>query len=77
MPTIHLIDSIKILIYYDDHLPPHFHAIYNEYEELIEINTLETYRGKLPNRQRRRVLDWARENQEFLLEKWNEFNPNN
>jgi len=43
LPTVHIIDSIKILIYYDDHLPPHFHAIYNEHEELIEINTLETY----------------------------------
>lgn len=77
MPTIHIIDSIKILVYYDDHLPPHFHSIYNEFEELIEINTLETYRGKLPNRKRKIVLRWAAQNQDFLLEKWNEFNPNN
>ena len=77
MPTIHIIDSIKIMIYFDDHLPPHFHAEYNEYEELIEINTLATYRGKLPNRQRKRVIDWAKENQDYLIQKWNEFNPNN
>jgi len=77
MPTIHIIDSIKILIYFADHLPPHFHAIYNEHEELIEINTLETYRGRLPNRQRKRVIEWAEEHQDFLIEKWNEFNPNN
>ncbi|HFA51957.1 MAG TPA: DUF4160 domain-containing protein [Bacteroidetes bacterium] len=54
MPTIHTLNSIKILIYFDDHLPPHFHAIYNEYEELIEIHTLETYRGKLPSKQRKK-----------------------
>ncbi|MGB0929131.1 MAG: DUF4160 domain-containing protein [Chitinophagales bacterium] len=77
MPTIHLIQSIKILIYFNDHLPPHFHAQYNEYEELIEINTLETYQGKLPNKQRKRVIEWARQNQDFLIETWNEFNPNN
>jgi len=77
MPTIHIIDSIKIMIYYDDHLPPHFHAEYNEYEELIEIKTLQTYRGKLPNKQRKRVMKWARENQNFLLSKWNKFNPSN
>jgi len=75
MPTIHIIDSIKIMIYFDDHLPPHFHAEYSEYEELIEINTLETYRGKLPNRQRKRVIEWAKENQDYLRQKWAEFNP--
>lgn len=74
MPTIHLINSIKILIYFDDHLPPHFHAEYNEHEELIEIKTLETYRGKLPVKQRKKVIIWAKINQDFLLEKWNEFN---
>lgn len=77
MPVIHLINSIKILIYFDDHLPPHFHVIYNEYEELIEINTLETYRGSLPRRVRKRVIEWATDNQAYLIEKWNEFNPNN
>ncbi len=76
MPTIHLINSIKILIYFDDHLPPHFHATYNEFEELILINTLESYRGHLPNKQRKKVIEWATNNQDFLIRKWNEFNPN-
>lgn len=76
MPTIHIIDSIRIMIYYDDHLPPHFHAEYNEYEELIEINSLQTYRGKLPGKQRKKVVEWAKENQEFLMDRWFEFNPN-
>lgn len=73
MPTIHLIDSIKILIYFDDHLPPHFHAQYNEYEILIEIETLEVYSGYLPTKQRKRVLAWASENQSFLKEKWEQY----
>lgn len=76
MPTIYILNSIKIMIYYDDHIPPHFHAEYNEYEELIEILTLETYRGGLPTKQRKRVIEWAKENREFLMSKWNEFNPN-
>lgn len=75
MPTIKLIDSIKILIYFDDHLPPHFHAIYNEFEELFIIETFETYQGKLPKRQRKKVLEWAKANQGFLKEIWNSFNP--
>jgi hypothetical protein len=45
MPVVHIIESIKILLYFDDHLPPHFHAQYNEYELLVEIETLEVYAG--------------------------------
>ena len=65
------------MIYYDDHLPPHFHAEYNEYEELIEIKALQSFRGSLPNKQRKKVMEWVRENQGFLTKKWNEFNSNN
>jgi hypothetical protein len=43
---------------------------------LIEIKTLEVYAGKLPNRQMKKVMEWASNNQDFLIGKWNEFNPN-
>jgi len=55
MPTIHMIDSIKIDVYGRDHPPPHFHAIYAEQEALIEINTLEIYAGQLPTLQWRKI----------------------
>lgn len=74
MPTIFKMGSIKILIYFDDHLPPHFHAEYNEFEELIIIDSLKTYRGKLPVPQKRKVMDWAKGNRNFLFTKWTEFN---
>ena len=73
MPVVHLINSIKILLYFDDHIPPHFHAQYNEYEVLIEIATLEIYSGVLPTKQMKKVIDWAKEHQAFLQEKWEEF----
>jgi len=73
MPTIHQIGSIKIKLYYKDHLPPHFHAQYNEYEILIEIRTLEKYAGDLPRKQLKSVLKWAEENQDGLMDKWDEF----
>lgn len=57
MPIIHLLDSIKILMYFSDHNPPHFHAEYNEFEEVIEIKSLETYQGKLPLKQRKKVIE--------------------
>ena len=40
MPEISKFFGIKIMMYYDDHNPPHFHAKYNESEMLININEL-------------------------------------
>jgi hypothetical protein len=77
MPTIFIIDSIKIFVYFDDHNPPHFHAIYNDYEELIIIPSLETLRGSLPPARKRKVIDWAIENMNLIVGKWNEFNREN
>ncbi len=48
MPTIKIIDGIKINIYSNEHLPPHFHVIYGNYEALIQIKNLEIEKGKLP-----------------------------
>ncbi|OAV45066.1 DUF4160 domain-containing protein [Lewinella sp. 4G2] len=77
MPTVHTIGSIKIKLYYKDHLPPHFHAQYNEFEILIEIRSLEKYAGDLPKKQLKAVLEWAAENQEALMERWDKyFNEN-
>ena len=60
-------------MYYADHVPPHFHAEYNEYELLVEIETLEEYAGYLPNKQRKMVMAWAKENQAFLRAKCEEY----
>jgi len=75
MPTVKTIDNIKIDIYSRDHPPPHFHAKFAEFEELIEIETLETYVGKIPKVQRKKVTDWAADNKKFLFEIFNKLNP--
>lgn len=75
IPVIKIIDSIKIYMYFFDHLPPHFHAIYNEYQVLIVIDTLEVYSGSLPNKQHKKVIAWASKNQDYLRRKWEGYNP--
>jgi hypothetical protein len=35
-------------MYYDDHHPPHFHAIYGEYKAVISIQDLAILEGDLP-----------------------------
>ncbi len=75
MPTLSIIDGIKIDVYSRDHPPPHFHALYAGHEELIVINNLTTYAGKLPVAQRRKVIAWASTRQAWLLQVFNQLNP--
>ena len=77
MPTIQMVDSIKIDVYGRDHPPPHFHAIYAEQEALTEINTLEIYAGQMPTLQWRKIKQWAKQPgmQALLLENFNRLNP--
>lgn len=68
MPTYEIIQGIKIDCYSGDHLPPHIHAIYNEYEALIEIKTGRVYAGSLPGKQLKHAVNYVRTNKEDLLE---------
>ncbi len=51
---------------FNDHDPPHFHALYGEDESLIEIESLAVYRGELPRRALAMVLEWAALHREEL-----------
>ena len=42
MPTISEFFGILIRMYWDDHPPPHFHALYGEHEAQYNIATLDT-----------------------------------
>jgi len=57
-------------MYWDDHVPAHFHAEYGEFEVLIEIETLTVYKGELPKRAMKLVMEWAEQHQEELRKDW-------
>jgi hypothetical protein len=42
MPTISEFFGILIRMYWDDHPPPHFHALYGKHEAQYNIATLDT-----------------------------------
>jgi hypothetical protein len=75
MPTIKIIDSVKIDLYSKEHPPPHFHAIYADFEALITIRNFEIYAGRLLKTQLSKVINWARDNQEMLSENFKRLNP--
>lgn len=70
MPCISRFFGIAIYIYFHDHAPPHFHAIYGEYEAEIEIGTGEVIDGWLPNRALRLVRGWGRTHTGELGQDW-------
>lgn len=45
MPTISTFFGILIRMYFNDHAPPHFHAVYGEHEAVIAIETLLILEG--------------------------------
>ena len=44
-------------MYYNDHMPPHFHAEYAEHEAIYEIDILDVTRGGLPRRAHALVVE--------------------
>lgn len=72
MPEITRFYGIIIKIFFGDHPPPHFHAIYGEYNALVSIETLEIIEGDLPGCAQKMVVDWATMYQQDLLRMWND-----
>lgn len=70
MPEICRFFGIIIRMYYDDHNPPHFHALYGEDEAWININTLAMFSGSLPSRALGLVIEWASMHQDELRQNW-------
>lgn len=71
MPTISEFFGIMILMFFDDHAPPHFHARYGGEEVVIQINPVGVLRGKIPPRALSLVIEWAQKHQQNLMEEWN------
>jgi hypothetical protein len=71
VPTLSTFYGIVIQMFWADHPPPHFHALYAEHEALIEIRDLRVIRGSLPRRALALVLEWSGEHRQELMEDWN------
>jgi hypothetical protein len=60
-----------VRMYYADHLPPHFHADYDNSGILVEIPTLIVLKGRVPLRVLGLVSEWAALHRDELIENWN------
>ena len=70
MPLISEFFGISIYMYYEEHNPPHFHAVYNEYKALIDIQNGCVFKGNLPTKQVKLVLAWCEIHKNELMGNW-------
>lgn len=70
MPSISRFFGIVIYLYFRDHNPPHFHAVYGEFEAEILIEDLSVDVGYLPPRVLGLVTEWAFMHKDDLIENW-------
>jgi hypothetical protein len=70
MPKLSEFYGIAIYMYYRDHQPPHFHAIYGDDEALISIDSLSVIAGKLSPRAMGLVIEWASQHRRELGRAW-------
>lgn len=72
MPTIAIVEGVRITMYLNDHLPPHLHALLGEHEAQISIVTGAVLHGALPPAKLRRVRRWLAANREQVSYIWTE-----
>lgn len=70
MPRLSEFYGIAIYMYFADHNPPHFHAIYAGFEALIRIDDGSVIRGDLPTTAMRLVEQWRAIHQAELATNW-------
>ncbi|MGA9277426.1 DUF4160 domain-containing protein [Ilumatobacter sp.] len=70
MPRLSEFYGIAIYMYFADHNPPHFHAIYGEHEALVQIDDGCIVRGGLPKTAAKLVEQWRTLHHDELLADW-------
>jgi hypothetical protein len=57
MPEITRFYGVIIKLFFGDHPPSHFHAVYGEHNAIFNIETLKMIEGDLPARAKRLVVE--------------------
>jgi hypothetical protein len=70
MPEISRFYGIIVRMYYNDHQPPHFHAIYGDDEVVVRIDPVGLLEGRVPPRAMSLVVEWALQHEAELSENW-------
>ena len=69
MPEISRFLGIVIAMYYNDHEPAHFHAVYGSFEITVEVESGIAH-GTFPPRALAHVQEWRELHKTDLLQNW-------
>jgi hypothetical protein len=70
VPRLSEFYGIVVYMYWQDHQPPHFHAIYGGEEALVRIDDAAFLAGSLPRTAGRLVREWAELRRSELQDNW-------
>lgn len=69
MPSLSMFFGIIIYMYAADHNPPHFHAVYQDFEAQFSLEG-ELIAGSMPRKQTRLISAWVELHRDELLANW-------
>ena len=58
------------MMFWNEHMPPHFHAEYGEQKILVDIRNGIVIKGIFPFKQLKLVLAWCEIHRDELLKNW-------
>lgn len=68
MAKVAVVEGVTIMLYANEHPPPHFHAKIAEFQAVIDVKSLKIIRGRLPPNKTGPVIEWATIRQNVLTE---------
>lgn len=76
MPVIIRFGNVKIMMFSDDHNPPHFHVSTPDHDALIRLSDLSVLQGRITRKTLDMVQIWASEakNRAILEREWSRLN---
>ena len=72
MPTIAIVEGVRLMIHLKDHLPPHLHAMFGGFEAQISIATGHVLNGSLPPAKLRTIQHWLDARRDHVAYIWDE-----
>lgn len=73
MPEISRFYGIVIKMFFKpkEHEPAHIHALYGEFVGIFDLKSHEMMTGDLPKKAQDLVKEWLEDNEDDLLDMWN------
>jgi Domain of unknown function (DUF4160) len=70
MPTVAIVEGVKVQFFAEEHPRPHFHAQFPEHRVQNEISSLRVLKARLPPAKLSVVIKWAGSRREEPLRTW-------